>query len=111
MYLYFRLTTKFICWRVSLHVALKKKKSFNNTESSSNPYTFNLGQLKRQEDSSFDKGSQNKAKMWVEKFHVYTFLEMTHHLKRPIETDSIDSHPNPGSTLGKKKKTKEEDRR
>lgn len=90
---------------------LKKKKSFNNTESSSNPYTFNLGQLKRQEDSSFDKGSQNKAKMWVEKFHVYTFLEMTHHLKRPIETDSIDSHPNPGSTLGKKKKTKEEDRR
>lgn len=36
---------------------------------------------------------------------------MTHHLKRPIETDSIDSRPNPGSTLGKKKKTKEEDRR
>lgn len=102
MYLYFRLTTKFICWRVSVHVALKKK-SFN-TESSSNSYTFNPGQLKRQEDSSFDKGSQNKDKIWVEKSHVYTFLEMTHHLKRPIETDSIDSHPNPGSTLGKKKK-------
>ena len=31
---------------------------------------------------------------------------MTHHLKRPIETDSIDSRPNPGSTLGKKKKLK-----
>ena len=35
---------------------------------------------------------------------------MTHHLKRPIETDSKDSHPNSGSTLGEKKKTKEDRR-
>lgn len=44
--------------------------------------------------------------MWVEESHVYTFLEMTYHLKRPIQTESTDSHPNSGSTLGKKKELK-----